>query len=75
MRNIRKANLYLDIHWYFEQKCKEQYDINDFNNAGGVRFLISSLLDAGLLHSDVKTVVGLGLHAYIKKIAELLRRN
>jgi phosphogluconate dehydratase len=39
-------------------------DVNHFHAAGGTAFLISELLDAGLLHSDVMTVAGPGLDAY-----------
>ncbi|MFD1149106.1 phosphogluconate dehydratase [Saccharothrix hoggarensis] len=39
-------------------------DINHFQAAGGVQFLVSTLLDAGLLHEDVKTVAGPGLRRY-----------
>jgi phosphogluconate dehydratase len=39
-------------------------DINHFHAAGGVQFLVSSLLDAGLLHQDVHTVAGGGLDLY-----------
>jgi phosphogluconate dehydratase len=39
-------------------------DINHFHAAGGVPFLIGELLDAGLLHADVNTVVGHGLERY-----------
>lgn len=39
-------------------------DINHFAAAGGVQFLIGELLDAGLLHADVDTVVGFGLDRY-----------
>ena len=39
-------------------------DVNHFHAAGGTAFLISELLDAGLLHPDVTTVVGRGLDAY-----------
>jgi phosphogluconate dehydratase len=39
-------------------------DINHFQAAGGVQFLVSTLLDAGLLHADVKTVAGAGLDRY-----------
>ncbi|WP_236788714.1 phosphogluconate dehydratase [Amycolatopsis sp. GM8] len=39
-------------------------DINHFHAAGGVQFLIGTLLDAGLLHEDVRTVAGDGLHRY-----------
>jgi phosphogluconate dehydratase len=39
-------------------------DINRFQAAGGMAFLIRELVDAGFLHSDVQTVVGKGLAAY-----------
>ncbi|WP_031466548.1 phosphogluconate dehydratase [Sciscionella sediminilitoris] len=39
-------------------------DINHFAAAGGVPFLVGELLDAGLLHPDVHTVAGYGLHRY-----------
>ncbi|MEU0490851.1 phosphogluconate dehydratase [Nocardiopsis sp. NPDC006139] len=39
-------------------------DVNAFHEAGGMAFLIGSLLDAGLLHEDVHTVMGRGLSAY-----------
>ncbi|HKS48709.1 MAG TPA: phosphogluconate dehydratase [Amycolatopsis sp.] len=39
-------------------------DINHFHAAGGVQFLVGTLLDAGLLHADVRTVAGDGLHRY-----------
>jgi phosphogluconate dehydratase len=39
-------------------------DINHFHAAGGVQFLVSTLLDAGLLHRDVKTVAGGSLDLY-----------
>jgi phosphogluconate dehydratase len=39
-------------------------DVNHFHAAGGTAFLISELLDAGLLHADVTTVAGRGLGAY-----------
>ena len=39
-------------------------DVNHFHAAGGMPFLIGSLLDAGLLHGDVRTVWGDGLAAY-----------
>ena len=35
-------------------------DVNHFHAAGGMGFLISQLLDAGLLHPDVRTVAGEG---------------
>jgi phosphogluconate dehydratase len=39
-------------------------DVNHFDAAGGMGFLIAQLLDAGLLHGDVQTVAGQGLDAY-----------
>lgn len=39
-------------------------DVNQFHAAGGTRLLFGELLDAGLLHGDVRTVVGDGLAAY-----------
>jgi phosphogluconate dehydratase len=39
-------------------------DVNAFHAAGGLPFLIGQLLDAGLLHPDVRTVAGEGLAAY-----------
>ncbi len=39
-------------------------DVNHFHRAGGMPFLIGSLLDAGLLHADARTVWGEGLAAY-----------
>lgn len=41
-------------------------DINQFHQAGGVAYVISQLLSQGLLHEDVMTVVGQGLHQYTK---------
>jgi phosphogluconate dehydratase len=41
-----------------------QADVNHFHAAGGMAFLISTLLDAGLLHEDVRTVAGPGLSRY-----------
>jgi phosphogluconate dehydratase len=42
-------------------------DINHFQAAGGMAFLIGQLLDAGLLHEDVQTVVGPGLRRYTQE--------
>jgi phosphogluconate dehydratase len=42
-------------------------DVNQFHAAGGVGFVIRTLLDAGLLHDDVLTVVGRGLQAYTRE--------
>lgn len=39
-------------------------DINHFAAAGGVPTLIGELLDAGLMHRDVRTVAGYGLDRY-----------
>jgi len=39
-------------------------DVNHFQAAGGMGFLIGSLLDAGLMHEDVRTVAGHGLRRY-----------
>ncbi|QUQ72115.1 phosphogluconate dehydratase [Kutzneria sp. CA-103260] len=39
-------------------------DINHFQAAGGVPYLVGQLLDAGLLHPDVNTVAGPGLDRY-----------
>ena len=39
-------------------------DVNHFHAAGGLAFLIGELLDAGLLHEDVRTVAGDGLRRY-----------
>ncbi len=39
-------------------------DVNHFHAAGGMAYLIGELLDAGLLHADVRTVSGLGLERY-----------
>ncbi len=42
-------------------------DVNMFHAAGGMAFLTRELLDAGLLHGDVETVVGPGLQAYARE--------
>jgi phosphogluconate dehydratase len=42
-------------------------DVNHFHAAGGMGFLIRELLQAGLLHEDVQTVVGRGLRAYTRE--------
>jgi len=39
-------------------------DVNHFHAAGGIAVLVGNLLDAGLLHSDVKTVTGGTLEDY-----------
>lgn len=42
-------------------------DINHFQAAGGMAFLIRELLGAGLLHEDVNTVAGRGLSRYTRE--------
>jgi phosphogluconate dehydratase len=42
-------------------------DINHFQAAGGMAFLIRELLEAGLLHEDVNTVAGRGLSRYTQE--------
>ena len=39
-------------------------DVNHFHAAGGLGFMIRELLDAGLLHDDVKTILGDGLRKF-----------
>ena len=39
-------------------------DVNHFQAAGGMAFVIGQLLDGGLLHGDVRTVAGAGLNRY-----------
>ena len=42
-----------------------QADVNHFRDAGGMSVVISQLVEAGLVHNDVETIVGRGLDAYI----------
>ncbi|WP_206056720.1 phosphogluconate dehydratase [Nocardioides sp. GY 10113] len=42
-------------------------DVNHFHAAGGIAFLVRTLLDAGLLHEDVETIVGPGLRRYTEE--------
>ena len=42
-------------------------DVNHFNAAGGMGFLIRELLCEGLLHEDVSTIMGTGLSNYTKE--------
>ena len=44
-----------------------QADVNHFRACGGVPFMVRTLLDAGLLHEDVQTVVGQGLRRYTQE--------
>jgi phosphogluconate dehydratase len=39
-------------------------DVNHFHAAGGLGFVIGQLLDAGLLHNDVQTILGHGLERF-----------
>jgi len=42
-------------------------DVNHFHAAGGIGYVIRELLDAGLLHEDVNTVMGPGLRQYTRE--------
>jgi phosphogluconate dehydratase len=42
-------------------------DVNHFHAAGGMGFLVRELLDAGLMHGDVRTVAGDGLRSYAQE--------
>ncbi|MDN4052708.1 phosphogluconate dehydratase [Massilia sp. YIM B02763] len=42
-------------------------DVNHFQAAGGPGFVIRELLDAGLAHEDVNTILGHGLRAHCKE--------
>ena len=42
-------------------------DVNHFHAAGGIGFLVRTLLDAGLLHDDVRTIMGHGLRRYTQE--------
>ena len=42
-------------------------DVNHFHAAGGLGFMIGELLEAGLLHGDVRTVAGDGLARYTEE--------
>ena len=42
-------------------------DVNHFHAAGGLGYMIGQLLDAGLLHQDVKPVFGDDLRAYAQE--------
>jgi phosphogluconate dehydratase len=41
-----------------------QADVNQFQAAGGMAFVVRELMSAGLVHSDVNTVWGTGLASY-----------
>jgi phosphogluconate dehydratase len=42
-------------------------DVNHFNAAGGMGFMMRELLGAGLLHEDVTTIMGQGLNGYLQE--------
>ena len=42
-------------------------DVNHFHAAGGIGFLIRTLLQHGLLHEDVRTIMGPGLSRYTRE--------
>jgi phosphogluconate dehydratase len=42
-------------------------DVNHYHAAGGMAFLIRNMLEGGLLHEDVTTVVGKGLSRYAEE--------
>ncbi|MCA0994287.1 phosphogluconate dehydratase [Alloyangia pacifica] len=42
-------------------------DVNHFHAAGGLQYMIGELLDAGLMHEDVKTVAGDGMSLYTQE--------
>lgn len=42
-------------------------DVNHFHAAGGMSFVIGTLLMNGMLHEDVNTVFGRGLHQYTQE--------
>ncbi|MBS2940045.1 phosphogluconate dehydratase [Nocardioides sp. J2M5] len=44
-----------------------QADVNHFHAAGGIAFLVHTLLGAGMLHEDVRTVAGHGLSLYTRE--------
>ncbi|MDX2418870.1 MAG: dihydroxy-acid dehydratase, partial [Xanthomonadales bacterium] len=44
-----------------------QADVNHFHAAGGLGFTMTTLLDAGLLHDDVQTIMGPGLGNFCRE--------
>ena len=42
-------------------------DVNHFHASGGMSFVIRTLLENGILHEDVRTILGQGLKAYTKE--------
>jgi phosphogluconate dehydratase len=42
-------------------------DVNHFHAAGGLGYIIGNLLDAGMLHDDVQTILGRGLRKFCQE--------
>ncbi|EJN08011.1 phosphogluconate dehydratase [Herbaspirillum sp. YR522] len=42
-------------------------DVNHFHAAGGTGFVLRELIDAGLMHDDVNTILGQGLRAHTQE--------
>lgn len=42
-------------------------DVNHFHASGGMGFVIKTLLDNGLMHADVRTILGEGMYTYTKE--------
>jgi phosphogluconate dehydratase len=42
-------------------------DVNHFHAAGGLGFILSDMLNSGLLHEDVNTILGQGLRRFCKE--------
>ena len=42
-------------------------DVNHFHASGGMSYVISTLLEHGLLHENVTTIIGLGLQRYTQE--------
>jgi phosphogluconate dehydratase len=42
-------------------------DVNHFHASGGMAFVIRTLLENGLLHQDVRTILGVGLDKYTQE--------
>jgi phosphogluconate dehydratase len=42
-------------------------DVNHFHAAGGLGYVINQLLDAGLLHEDVNTILGHGMRTFARE--------
>ena len=43
-------------------------DVNDFQKSGGLQAVIGELLDAGLLHKDIRTVNGTDMEPYASEV-------